>query len=296
MADTLSVRKFYSYFPQDALAGAMSGFLIGVMLQPLEIIKMCLIVNPMQVALLEKSNFAISFYTSARLIYQMEGYKGFYRGLSPALLRIAAGSAVYFQALNDLSKKFKKHGIVGSTSDFLSSGIARVASAFICNPLTVIRTRCEVVGFTEYNNLGDAFKKIYKQEGIKGFYKGASACMLRDGPFAGLYYAIYNNTKKQLEPLHVQPTSAAMVSGLFAGFIATAATHPLEVVRTKMQVKQKNSNHYSGIYTSLLRIWSEEGMNGLTKGLAPRLMRKPLANALTFTLYDTFKQKRSHKA
>jgi solute carrier family 25 protein 38 len=286
MNDLLPFKKLYSKLPQDALAGALSGFFIGVILQPLEIIKMCLIVNPMQLALIDKANFATSFHTSARLIYQMEGLKGFYRGLSPALLRIAAGSAIYFQALNDLSKKFKKVGMVGPYSDFLSSGIARMTSAFLCNPLTVIRTRLEVVGFSEYNNLGDAFRKIYKQEGIQGFTKGAAACMLRDGPFAGIYFAIYNKSKKNLQPLNLDTSVAAMASGLIAGFIATTATQPLEVIRAKIQVQRDRNDSMLNIVKKIL---SEEGLNGLNKGLAPRLMRKPLSNALTFTLYETFK-------
>jgi len=252
----------------------------------LEIIKMCLIVNPMQLALLDKANFATSFHTSARLIYQMEGLKGFYRGLSPALLRIALGSAVYFQALNDLGKQFKKVGMVGSYSDFLSSGLARMTSAFFCNPLTVIRTRLEVVGFSEYSNMGDAFKKIYKQEGIQGFTKGAAACMLRDGPFAGIYFAIYNKSKKNLQPLKLDTSTTAMASGLVAGFIATAVTQPLEVIRARIQVQRDRNDSMMNIVKKIL---AEEGTAGLSKGLAPRLMRKPLSNALTFTLYEIFK-------
>jgi len=82
---------------------------------------------------------------------------------------------------------------------------------------------------------------------------------------------------------------------MFAGFIATAATQPLEVVRTKIQVQDNNLNKCTGAYKNLVMIWSQEGLAGLSRGIAPRLMRKPLSNALTFTLFEIFKKNHSRK-
>jgi len=292
------LNTLYSPLPMDAIAGAASGFLIGTLLQPLEIVKVCLIVNPMQLASIDKASFATSFATSVRMIYQMEGFKGFWRGLTPALMRIACGSAVYFQTLHKLSSKFKKNGFTGTYSDFTSSGLARTLSSFACNPLTIIRTRFEVVGFKEYTNTWDAVKKINKKEGVKGFYKGSVACMMRDGPFAGLYYSILNISKKRLQHLNLNPSTNTMISGMVAGIIATTMTHPFEVLRTRIQVDHPDKGYnykynYCGVFQGLRLIYSQEGLSGLSKGLTPRLMRKPLANALTFTMFERFKGQQS---
>ena len=282
--------------PSDALAGAASGFLIGTFLQPLEIVKVFSIVNPMHLATIEQANFRTSFLISIKLIYQAEGLKGFWRGLVPALLRLAAGSAVYFEVLNRLNLQLKNLDFTGVKSDFLSSSLARITSSFVCNPLTVIKTRFEMIGFNEYNNLFDAFKKIQKQEGLKGFFKGSAACMLRDGPFAGLYFAILNLTKYQLAPLNFSSASNTMTAGMVAGIIATTMTHPFEVLRTRLQVDMPSSKcykygyDYGNIYQGLYRIWSREGMAGFGRGLLPRLMKKPLSNALTFTFFEIFKE------
>ena len=278
----------------DALAGAASGIFIGILLQPLEIIKVCLIVNPMHLATIEKANFIASFVSSVRLIYQMEGLKGFWRGLFPALLRMASGSAVYFEALNRLNLKFKNLEFTGPKSDFLSSGIARIASTIICNPLTVVRTRIELVGFNEYNNLFDAIRKIQKQEGLKGFLKGSAACVLRDGP----YYTILNLTKKQLVPLNFSNSTNTMTAGMVAGIIATTMSQPFDVLRTRLQVDMPSSKYgynYGSLYQGLRKIWNDEGITGFGRGLIPRLMKKPLANALTFTIFEFFKDQ-THKS
>ena len=45
---------------------------------------------------LEQVNFFKSFYIASKYIFDTEGLKGYWRGLSPSLLRAASGSAIYF--------------------------------------------------------------------------------------------------------------------------------------------------------------------------------------------------------
>lgn len=39
---------------------------------------------------------------------------------------------------------------------------------------------------------------IVRQLGLLGLYKGASACLLRDIPFSGIYFPVYAHLKKDL--------------------------------------------------------------------------------------------------
>jgi hypothetical protein len=45
--------------------------------------------------------------------------------------------------------------------NFYSSATARAVQSVLSNPLIVIKTRLEVLGFQEYNSLFDAVKKVY---------------------------------------------------------------------------------------------------------------------------------------
>lgn len=45
----------------------------------------------------------------------------------------------------------------------------------------------------------DGFKKIAKYEGFSAFNKGSLTTMLKDGPFAGIYYVIYRFMKKSFK-------------------------------------------------------------------------------------------------
>jgi hypothetical protein len=59
----------------------------------------------------------------------------------------------------------------------------------------VIKTRLEVLGFCEYTGFIDAIGKIYKNEGPMGFFTGLKVSLIRDVPFAGIFYPIYEVSK-----------------------------------------------------------------------------------------------------
>jgi hypothetical protein len=59
-----------------------------------------------------------------------------------------------------------------------------------------------VVGFNEYNSITDASRKIYSQEGFRGFFTGLKVSLIRDVPFSGIFYPIYNLFKKELVYLY----------------------------------------------------------------------------------------------
>ena len=76
-----------------------------------------------------------------------------------------------------------------------ASSIARTIQSIISNPIIVIKTRLEVIGFSEYNNSFDACRKIVRQEGFSGFFTGLRVSLIRDVPFSGIFYPIYELCK-----------------------------------------------------------------------------------------------------
>lgn len=65
----------------------------------------------------------------------------------------------------------------------------------LTNPINVIKSRFEVVGFNKYHGIYDAATKIYSLEGLKGFTVGTNAMLLRDVPYSGIYYPLYEAFK-----------------------------------------------------------------------------------------------------
>ena len=59
----------------------------------------------------------------------------------------------------------------------------------------MVKTRFEVIGFTEYNSVTDAFRQIIAKEGAGGLFTGLKVSLIRDVPFSGIFYPIYNMFK-----------------------------------------------------------------------------------------------------
>jgi solute carrier family 25 protein 38 len=69
--------------------------------------------------------------------------------------------------------------------------------------------------------------EIYQKEGLKGFFSGGLTSCIKEGFFAGLYYMLYN----ELKVLGLNKATA----GISAGMLATAVTHPFELIRARLQ-------------------------------------------------------------
>lgn len=69
---------------------------------------------------------------------------------------------------------------------------------------------------------------MYQKEGNRGFFKGCLASCIKEGSFAGIYYALYVEGKSK--------GYSAWTAGMVAGLISTLSTHPFELLKTIMQV------------------------------------------------------------
>ncbi len=192
--------------------GAISGFVAGAALQPLQVIKTSMQVSPIdKLEQKEKmdTNFGrmlksshhkhyrlLTFREATKLIYQREGFTGYYRGFLPSTLKNSLNAGTYFSSLHFFVNFFRKADMFSEhANNSISSALARTIQSTICNPLVVIKTRLEVLGFQEYNGTLDAMYKIAANEGMGGFFTGLKVSLIRDVPFSGVYYPIYEHCK-----------------------------------------------------------------------------------------------------
>lgn len=125
------------------------------------------------------------------------GLVGLYKGASACLLRDVPFSAIYFPTYSHLKKdmfgesKTKKLGVL----QLLTAGaIAGMPAAYLTTPCDVIKTRLQVEarkGDTQYTGLRHAATTIMKEEGIRAFFKGGPARIMRSSPQFGFTLAAY---------------------------------------------------------------------------------------------------------
>ena len=83
-------------------------------------------------------------------------------------------------------------------------------------------------------------KKLMKERGLSGLYKGLGATAMRDVSFSIVYFPLFANLN-ELGPRRSPNSSEAIlwwsfVSGMVAGSFSSAAVCPFDVVKTRLQV------------------------------------------------------------
>eukprot|EP00123_Amoebidium_parasiticum_P000117 comp10292_c1_seq1/m.5103 comp10292_c1_seq1/g.5103 ORF comp10292_c1_seq1/g.5103 comp10292_c1_seq1/m.5103 type:complete len:186 (-) comp10292_c1_seq1:43-600(-) len=138
-----------------------------------------------------------------RDILRQDGIPGLFRGISGAVTRVAAGSAIQLSTYDECKRFFiQKVGLRSDalTTHFVSSLMASFYVVLGMNPFDVITTRlCNqpvVNGKGQlYNGFVDCFTKIVKTEGVGGLYKGTVAHYFRLGPHTIMTFVFWEQLK-----------------------------------------------------------------------------------------------------
>ena len=230
-----------------------------------------------------------------------EGVIGLYRGLLPQLVGVAPEKAIKL-TMNDLMRgllKDKNSGTISVMGEVISGGTAGASQVIFTNPLEIVKIRLQVQG--EVAKLNPAHVRIgagtiVKELGIKGLYKGAGACLLRDIPFSSIYFTAYSHlktdffheghltvdgSKKKLSPLEL--LSAGAIAGMPASYLAT----PADVIKTRLQViPRPGQQTYHGIIDAAQKIFSQEGFTAFFKGGPARVFRSSPQFGVTLLSYE----------
>lgn len=178
-------------------------------------------------------------------------------------------------------------GSRGAAAGGLAGIVARTASA----PLDRIKLLFQVqamegagISKTAYTGVGQAFAKIYREEGILAFWKGNGVNVIRVAPYAAAQLSSNDFYKSMLAGESGKlGLKERLVAGAMAGMTGTALTHPLDTIRLRLALP----NHgYTGISNAFYSVATKEGVGALYKGLIPTLAGIAPYAAINFASYD----------
>lgn len=156
-------------------------------------------------------------------------------------------------------------------------GIAGVLSRTVTSPLEVVKVLSQVgTPETRYGFLR-AFNRIYRNEGLKAFWKGNGISCLRLVPYSAIQMAAFHNLIAVLEDAHMPSNLSAkswMVAGSGSTLIAALLVYPADMLKTRLIIQNVNpsSSNYCGIMHGFRKIWKTEGFMALYKGLFPTFL------------------------
>lgn len=155
-----------------------------------------------------------------------------------------------------------------STAQHLSVGfIAGTLSRTITSPLDVVKMLVQVS--SRGGSVKDTIRRLVREEGIAGFWRGNGAACVRHGPQSAIKFYAYDQLVKTVlkgkEPEGFQRT----LFGSLSGVISQVITYPLDVIRTRITVYP---GKYTGIFNCAATMAKEEGVMSLYAGIVPTVM------------------------
>jgi solute carrier family 25 protein 39/40 len=191
------------------LAGSIARSIGTFAVSPIEMVR-----TRMQQGQLEGSLRQVTRRMS--LMVQTEGYTYLWKGLTPSLLRDVPFSALYWYGyeklksiqLRELDPATEKTWFQTVRIAFLSGALSGMFAAFFTTPFDVAKTRRQM----ELNNLIDKsvltsaeqrtvfqiLRHVYRVEGYKGLFSGATARMVKVAPASAITISAYEISKRFL--------------------------------------------------------------------------------------------------
>jgi len=104
---------------------------------------------------------------------------------------------------NGLSFMFYENMKKREYNKLVSGGLAGVFAVSFTYPTDLIRRRLQIQGLDpsvpKYNGIVDCVKKIYKYEGIRGFYRGLIPCYIKIFPSLGIQFYMLDFLKNNMK-------------------------------------------------------------------------------------------------
>jgi len=266
-----------------AIIGGISGVFMGGVLHPIRAITTRLLVN---------SEAHVSFLTQLKHMYQHEGPKSYFRGLSCTLSGTLIGCGIYFYLYELLKYEFAKHKTFSETlSPFFAGFLGGFISDMINLPFEVVGTRMQLKpGEYDYKHVFDGFNKIHKHEGVRTLYLGGSIYFTLGATSTSLMFGFYEIIQRILgakdQDLNVARTIA---SSAIAASLSAFFTNPLAVLVTRMQSVNTAVQDPHTIRGLVKKIYHNEGPMGFMKGVSGYMLSYVAASVILIPTYEVCK-------
>ncbi|KAG7666438.1 CTP1 [[Candida] subhashii] len=181
--------------PRGVIAGLGAGLLESVIaVTPFEAIKTALIDDKQS----PKPKYQNGLISGSIKLCRDLGFKGIYAGVLPVSMRQAANQAVRLGSYNAIktmiqqSQGRKPGQALSSAATFAVGSFAGIITVYTTMPIDTVKTRMQALGADKkYTSTVNCFVKIFREEGLLTFWKGATPRLGRLVLSGGIVFTIY---------------------------------------------------------------------------------------------------------
>lgn len=191
---------------------------------------------------------------------------------------------------------------------FLGSGIDSLLTTgrFVIAPLDVVKIRLQLQthsasdplthrnlnGSPIYKGTLPTIKRIFREEGLTGLWKGNIPAELMYVSYSAIQFTTYRTVTQALQTVvgeHRMPAAMeSFIAGASAGAMATTATYPLDLLRTRFAA-QGTEKIYSSLKSAIREIALNEGPRGFFQGLGAGVGQIIPYMGCFFATYETLR-------
>ena len=245
---------------KSLVAGGAAGAVAKTCMAPIDRTKILL-----QVSRIHGDTRAyVSVLSTVRTIFHEEGVRGFFRGNSATLTRIAPYAAIQFAAFETynglLTRRYTTwwqcdHADEASQAPptalrFVAGAAAGTTAVIATYPLDVVRTRLAAHTLTHLAHAADdharrmarrrgilhELRSLYHSGGLRALYPGLAATLVGIVPYAGVNFYTYGLLRQYLTThghMERHATVSALACGGVAGLFGQTLAYPLETLRRR---------------------------------------------------------------
>ncbi|XP_068248637.1 solute carrier family 25 member 44 [Palaemon carinicauda] len=288
----------YKFYPLSML----SSFSVRCFLYPFTVIKT-------RIQIQRHSEVYKGTFDAFQKISKYEGVGGLYKGFWISAFQIVSG-IFYITTYESVRHILQQRGVQDNRiKAMIGGGCASLVGQTIIVPFDIISQHMMVLGQLErrgktkvvVNPLNISFhkkpkiqvaaeivRKIYKTDGVRGFYRGYLASISAYVPNSALWWSFYHFYQDHLVRIAPVGTSALLLQCIAAplgGCTTVLITNPLDIVRARLQV------HRTGGFGHTFRLlWQEEQIRIFTKGLSPRMFQSCIFSFMIILGYESVKR------
>uniref|UniRef100_A0A8I5UBR6 Solute carrier family 25 member 3 n=2 Tax=Boreoeutheria TaxID=1437010 RepID=A0A8I5UBR6_PONAB len=274
------------YYALCGFGGVLSCGLTHTAVVPLDLVKCRMQVDPQKYK---------GIFNGFSVTLKEDGVRGLAKGWAPTFLGYSMQGLCkfgFYEVFKVLYSNMlgEENTYLWRTSLYLAaSASAEFFADIALAPMEAAKVRIQTQpGYA--NTLRDAAPKMYKEEGLKAFYKGVAPLWMRQIPYTMMKFACFERTVEALYKFVVpKPRSecskpeqlvVTFVAGYIAGVFCAIVSHPADSVVSVLN-KEKGS--------SASLVLKRLGFKGVWKGLFARIIMIGTLTALQWFIYDSVK-------
>jgi len=217
------------------------------------------------------------FYTSTTncifVTFSNNGFNGFFKGISAALLRQITYSSVKIYFYEHFKKIFRLDAKDSSfIKKFISGGCAGAIGCVIGNPFDILKIRLiNDINGIKYKGIIDATRQIIAVDSYAGFFKGLNVNIARAVSLNAAELSCFDQFKDIFENMGLKRTGLLNIffSSCAAGFFGSLVSSPADVTKSRFMNQMKNGTAIK----CALDIFKNEGFSAFYKGFTPYCAR-----------------------